>query len=233
MDGFACLHSLTVMSLSNVSAVCLLATLINVAGQTSSTASPEDVATSLQKKYDTIKDFSADFVQVYEGGPLKRKREERGTLLVKKPGKMRWAYKAPDEKVFVSDGTRLYQHFPHENRVIVGPAPEGNQAAVLFLAGRGNLTRDFTVTFNQGTNPNSWTLHLVPRQPQPGYDWLEITASRDSLKLLAFTVGEAQGSRSTFTLSNFKENPGLADKQFAFSIPNGAEVINDGGPVKR
>ena len=45
----------------------------------------------------------------HEGGVLKRKREERGTLLVKKPGKMRWNYKAPDEKVFVSDGVRLTQ----------------------------------------------------------------------------------------------------------------------------
>jgi outer membrane lipoprotein carrier protein len=221
------------MPLMNACAVCLLAMFVSVAEQTSTTSSPEAVATSLQRKYDTIKDFSADFRQVYEGGPLKRKREELGTLLVKKPGKMRWAYKAPDEKVFVSDGTRLYQHFPQENRVIVGPAPEGNQAAVLFLAGRGNLTRDFTVTFGQGTNPVSWTLHLVPKQPQPGYDWLEITATRDTLRLLTLTVGEAQGSRSTFYLSNFKENPGLADKQFAFSIPRGAEVVTDGAPVKR
>lgn len=221
------------MPLLNACTVCLLATLAGVAGQTPATPSAEAVATSLQKKYDTIKDFSADFVQQYEGGPLKRKREERGTLLVKKPGKMRWTYKAPDEKVFVSDGSRLYQHFPQENRVIVGPAPEGNQAAVLFLAGRGNLTRDFTVTFAPSTNPAAWTLHLAPKQPQPGYDWLDITITRDTLRLLAFTVGEAQGSRSTFYLSNFKENPGLADKQFAFSIPQGAEVVTDGGPVKR
>ncbi len=72
---------------------------------------PEEVAASLQRKYDTIRDFSADFVHTHEGGVLKRKREERGTLLVKKPGKMRWNYKAPDEKVFVSDGVRLIQYF--------------------------------------------------------------------------------------------------------------------------
>ena len=73
----------------------------------------------------------------------------------------------------------------------------------------------------------------MPKQPQPGYDWLEITATRDTLRLLTLTVGEAQGSRSTFYLSNFKENPGLTDKQFAFSIPRGAEVVTDGAPVKR
>jgi outer membrane lipoprotein carrier protein len=210
----------------------LLVTLASPAGQTTAASTAEEVAAALQRKYDVIRDFSADFVHQHEGGVLRRKREERGTLLVKKPGKMRWEYKAPDEKVFVSDGARVYQYLPQENRVIVSPAPEGDQAAVLFLAGQGNLTRDFNVSFGQSTTPEAWTLRLEPKRPQPEYDWLEVTAARDSLRLLSFTVAEKQGSRSTFTFSNFKENPGLADKTFAFSIPRGAEVTN-AGPVKR
>ena len=120
------------------------------AGQATPTA--QDVAASLQKKYDTIRDFSTDFVHTHEGGVLKRKREERGTLLVKKPGKMRWNYKAPDEKVFVSDGVRLTQYFADENRAVISAVPENDQAAVLFLAGRGSLTRDFTVSFGQNAH---------------------------------------------------------------------------------
>ncbi len=117
------------------------------AGQAAPSA--QEVAASLQKKYDTIRDFSTDFVHTHEGGVLKRKREERGTLLVKKPGKMRWNYKAPDEKVFVSDGVRLTQYFADENRALVSAVPDDDQAAVLFLAGRGSLTRDFNVSFGQ------------------------------------------------------------------------------------
>ena len=196
------------------------------------TPSPQDVAASLQKKYDTIRDFSADFVHTHEGGVLKRKREERGTLFVKKPGKMRWNYKSPDEKVFVSDGVRLIQYFADENRAVVSPAPEEDQAAVVFLAGRGNLNRDFNITFAQNQAPSAWTLRLEPKQPQQEYDWLEITAARDTYQLQGLTVGEKQGARSTFAFSNFKENPGLTDKTFAFSIPRGAEV-NNAGPVKR
>jgi outer membrane lipoprotein carrier protein len=210
----------------------LLVTLASPAGQTPTAPAAEEVAAALQRKYDAIRDFSADFVHQHEGGVLRRKREERGTLLVKKPGKMRWEYKAPDEKVFVSDGARVYQYLPQENRVIVSPAPEGDQAAVLFLAGQGNLTRDFSVSFGQSTTPEAWTLRLEPKRPQPEYDWLEVTAARETLRLLSFTVAEKQGSRSTFTFSNFKENPGLADKTFAFSIPRGAEVTN-AGPSKR
>ena len=201
-------------------------------GQATPTA--QEVATSIQRKYDTIRDFSADFVHTHEGGVLKRKRVERGTLLVKKPGKMRWTYQAPDEKVFVSDGVRLIQYFPDENRAVVSEVPDDDQAAVLFLAGRGNLTRDFNVSFSQGGSEagTTWTLRLEPRKPQPEYDWLEIAAARNTLVLQSLTVAEKQGSRSTFVFTNFKENPGLADKTFAFSIPRGAEVSN-AGPVKR
>lgn len=200
------------------------------AGQTTPTA--QDVAASLQKKYDTIRDFSTDFVHTHEGGVLKRKREERGTLLVKKPGKMRWNYKAPDEKVFVSDGVRLTQYFADENRAVISAVPENDQAAVLFLAGRGSLTRDFKVSFGQNGIATAWTLRLDPKQPQQEYDWLEVTAARDTFLLQSLTVAEKQGSRSTFVFTNFKENPGLTDKTFAFAIPRGAEVTN-AGPVKR
>jgi outer membrane lipoprotein carrier protein len=210
----------------------LLALSLVAVGAAQGTPTAQDVATSLQRKYDTIRDFSTDFVHTHEGGVLKRKREERGTLLVKKPGKMRWTYKSPDEKVFVSDGVRLIQYFPEENRALVSAVPEDEQAAVLFLAGRGNLTRDFNVSFGQGGAAGTWTLRLEPKQPQPEYDWLEITAARDTLRLQSLTVAEKPGSRSTFVFANFKENPGIADKTFAFSIPKGAEVTN-AGPVKR
>jgi outer membrane lipoprotein carrier protein len=215
-----------------LAAVALFCTAL---GARQATPSPQEIAQSIQRKYDTIRDFTTDFVQTHEGGVLKRKRVERGTLSVKKPGKMRWNYQAPDEKVFVSDGVRLIQYFPDENRAIVSAVPgqdDDQAAAVLFLTGRGNLTRDFTVSLGAATDPAHWTLRLEPKREQAEYDWLELTTSRNGFVLQALTVAEKQGSRSTFVFSNFKENPGLADKTFAFSIPRGAEV-KSAEPVKR
>jgi outer membrane lipoprotein carrier protein len=223
---------MSVKQLTRGSARAGLALLLSSLALGAQAPSAQEVATSLQKKYDTIRDFSASFVHTHEGGVLKRKREERGTLSVKKPGRMRWDYAKPDEKVFVSDGVRLVQYFADENRAVVSPAPDNDQAAVLFLAGRGNLIRDFNVSFAQTSPPGSWTLRLSPKQEQQEYDWLEIMAARDTYQLQSLTVGEKQGSRSTFVFTNFKENPGLSDKTFAFSIPRGAEVSN-AGPVKR
>jgi len=53
---------------------------------------PDALAKRLQTRYDAIKDFTADFSQTYEGGVLRRKTTESGTLLIKKPGRMRWEY---------------------------------------------------------------------------------------------------------------------------------------------
>jgi outer membrane lipoprotein-sorting protein len=47
---------------------------------------------------------------------------------------------------------------------------------------------------------------------------------------VSLTAADKQGTRSTFTFSNFKENVGLPDKTFAFSIPRGADVIQAGSP---
>jgi outer membrane lipoprotein carrier protein len=186
----------------------------------------QDVATSLQKKYDTIHDFTADFVHESEGGLLRKKQTERGVVQVKKPGKMRWDYKFPETKVFVSDGRRIYLHVPADNQVIISPVPEEDQAttAVLFLVGKGNLTRDFTVSYVDGGGPDTYALRLQPKLPERDYDWLQLVVDRRTLQIRTLSAADSQGGRSTFHFSNFKENTGLSDKTFIFKIPRGADV---------
>jgi outer membrane lipoprotein-sorting protein len=36
---------------------------------------------------------------------------------------------------------------------------------------------------------------------------------------------DAQGGKSSFSFTNLKENVGLADKEFAFKIPRGVDVV--------
>jgi outer membrane lipoprotein carrier protein len=189
-----------------------------------------DVAGALQRKYDTIKDFSASFKQAYEGGVLRRKALESGTVYVKKPGKMRWDYTSPEKKLFISDGETIFLYFPAEKQVIKNAVPSQDQAtsAVLFLMGKGNITRDFNVKWADGNSDATYRLRLDPKTRQAEYDWLEITADRDTFRIVGLTAADAQGGKSSFTFSNFKENAGLADKIFQFTIPRGTEVISSG-----
>jgi outer membrane lipoprotein carrier protein len=189
-----------------------------------------DVAAALQRKYDSIKDFSASFTQTYEGGVLRRKASESGTLLVKKPGKMRWDYTAPEKKLFVSDGRTMFLYFPADRQVMKNPVPEQDQAtsAVLFLMGKGDIVRDFNVRWADGGSDTVYRLRLDPKTRQAEYDWLEVTADRRTLQIVGLSTADAQGGRSSFAFSNFKENAGPADKMFEFTIPRGTEVISSG-----
>ena len=190
----------------------------------------QEVAAALQKKYDSIRDFSADFTHLYEGGVLRRKGAERGVVYVKKPGRMRWNYTSPEQKVFVSDGRRVQLYVPADKQVIVSQLPSSDQAtsAVLFLMGRGNLTRDFTVSHGQGATADTYVLHLQPKTRQSEYDWLDLTVDRKSLQIRELTATDQQGGRSTFKFSNFKENPGVPDNTFAFTPPRGTDVVKSG-----
>lgn len=189
------------------------------------------IASALQAKYDRVRDFSAGFVHSYEGGILKRNLSERGVVQVKKPGKMRWEYQAPEKKLFVSDGRNMYLHEIGPNQVTVFTVPDDDQAAtaVLFLAGKGNLTRDFTVSYGEGGTNDTYVLKLLPKTPEPEYDWLQVTVDRTSLQILELRAADNQGGRSTFRFSNIKENTGMPDKTFTFKIPRGADVIRADG----
>src|SRR2546423_1434246 len=82
--------------------------------------SAPELAQALQRRYDAIRDFSADFVHTYQGGVLRKRLTERGRMLIKKPGKMRWDYTAPEQKQFVSDGVKIYSYLPEDKQVFVG-----------------------------------------------------------------------------------------------------------------
>ncbi|PYR79571.1 MAG: outer membrane lipoprotein carrier protein LolA [Acidobacteria bacterium] len=197
------------------------------------TPAAQDVARALQRKYDQVHSFTADFVHHYEGGVLRKKLTERGTVQVKKPGRMRWEYKVPEEKLFVSDGHKIYSYVPADKQVIVSNVPGDDQAttAVLFLAGKGNLTRDFTASFTSGGDAKTWALKLEPKTPQREYDWLVIVVDRDSMQIRALTAADNEGTRSTFQFSNLRENVDVPDKQFVFKIPRGADVITSGSSI--
>src|SRR4029453_11808297 len=189
-----------------------------------------DVAAALQRKYDAVKDFSASFTQTYEGGVLRRKATESGTVYVKKPGRMRWDYTSPEKKLFISDGQTMFLYFPADKQVMKNPVPDQDEAtsAVLFLMGKGDIVRDFNVKWAEGGTANTYRLRLDPKARQAEYDWLEVAADRHTLQIVGLTAADAQGGRSSFSFSNFKENVGLADKMFQFTTPRGTEVISSG-----
>jgi outer membrane lipoprotein carrier protein len=197
---------------------------------------PVALAARVQQRYNGIKDIQADFVQTYEGGVLRTKTSERGTVAIKRPGKLRFIYTKPEKKEFVSDGVRLYAHMVADKQVIVSPAPGPDQGDIpaMFLAGQSDLARDYTPTFTAlpGAAPGLLTLQLVPKKKSAEYESIGIGVDPKSLQIQFLTAVDTQGGRSSFAFTNVKENQGLADKEFVFRIPRGVDVVTNGGKSK-
>lgn len=193
----------------------------------------DTLARSLQQRYHGIRDFSADFVQTYRGGVLRTQTTERGTVSIKKPGMMRWVYTTPEKKEFVSDGRKMYSYIPQDRQVIVSDVPSDDQAttAALFLAGKGDISRDFVAAYADsasGTTSGTVALKLTPRKEEPAYEYLVVNVDPRTLQIRGLTFRDRQGGESTLTFTNLKENRGISDKEFAFRFPRGVDVITDG-----
>jgi outer membrane lipoprotein carrier protein len=195
-------------------------------------APAENLARRIQARYDTVRDFSASFEQRYVGGALRKQTVERGTVQVKKPGRMRWDYVEPERKSFVADGRRLYAHVPADRQVVISAIPAEDQAStpILFLAGKGNLVRDFSVTTTtvEGAPAGTLAIRLTPKRREREYEWLALVVDDKTMAIRMLVAGDSQGGTSSFTFTDLRENVGLGDAPFTFKIPRGTDVITQG-----
>lgn len=189
-------------------------------------ASASDLAARIQARYASVRDFTANFTQRQTSQLMPKPVEERGTVKIKKPGRMHWTYTTGDRNQTISDGTTIYFYFPRDRFVERRPLPREDEAstALLFLAGRGNLTRDFTASLPSDQPSGEWRLVLRPRGAQADFSALTLEVDRASLALRGMAIADEQGGTSAFRFTNMRENQGLADREFDFIVPRGVEI---------
>jgi outer membrane lipoprotein carrier protein len=195
------------------------------------TPSAVDLAQSLQKRYATIRDFKADFTQELRSGVLRTLRSDgKGQLKVKKPDRLWMTYTAPQKSEFIADGTEVKTYTASDRSGTRGPMPKGDDisVAILFLAGRGDLIKDFRSTVPATHPAGEWHLTLTPIKPQKDFVTLTLVVHRPSLALRGMTTVDAQGGTTVFRFNNLRENVGLKDSDFSFTFPPRAHVIYTG-----
>jgi outer membrane lipoprotein carrier protein len=211
--------------------VLAVAALLGVlAGPAAAQQRADALAAALQERYAEVRDFSADFVHTYRGGVLSTAATERGHVRVRKPGMMHWTYTSPEAKEFVSDGRQVYSYIPADRQVFVSDVPPDDQLGTpaLFLAGKGNITRDFEAAYaDVGAPEGATVLRLTPRMGDLEYAYLDLTLDTASLRILALSARDLQGGESTIAFSNLQENQGLTDNDFVFQVPRNVDVITD------
>jgi outer membrane lipoprotein carrier protein len=188
----------------------------------------QEKATKLQATYDNTTSFVADFTQITSMKLSRRERQGSGSLLMKKPGLMRWDYQEPDRQVLISDGEKMSMYFAGAEQMIIMPAQEYLQSDVTyaFFAGTGNVLRDFEIggageDFCCGTPPD---LRLTPKKPHPQVEFLYIWINDDFL-ISRMQIADHYGSITDLSFTNITLNQALDSELFQFTPPEGTEIV--------
>ncbi len=192
-----------------------------------SAPTPTELARLIQAHYDNVGAFTAGFIHTFKGGLLPQTTVERGTVKIKKPGRMRWVYESPNQPEIIADGRMVYSYVKADRVCYVSDMPQGNEVstAVLFLAGKGDLMRDFRAAASPGSSAVEWRVQLTPIKAQSEFTQLTLGVNPKTLALLTLETVDVDGGVSSFRFTNLKENANLSDRDFLFTPPKGVDVI--------
>jgi outer membrane lipoprotein carrier protein len=187
------------------------------------------LAKQVDAHYNHLQSLQARFTERYQGMGLDR--SESGTLTLRKPGRMRWAYDAPSGKLFVLDGTSAISYTPGDAQASRTPAKQLDdlRSPLRFLLGHTQLSRELD--------------HLTLAPVSGGYSLSgEPHGMAKSLRAIVLTVDAAgqihsmrieqvDGSVTSFTFSDIRENIPTTAADFTFTPPAGVTIVNGAAPI--
>jgi outer membrane lipoprotein carrier protein len=184
---------------------------------------------AIQHHYQTTDSFSAKFVEdISPVGAPKRTRD--GVVYFRKPGRMRWEFKTPNEELVVSDGHTLYSYDPGLNQVVESPLNRALRApgATEFLLGVGNIKHDFVASAPAAKRSDGLDhVRLTPRQ---GGDAIEVGVDPASHDIRSIRISDELGDVTEVHFSEIRNNISLQDSLFSFEPPAGADIVRPNAP---
>ncbi len=210
-----------------VKAVAVLTLVLLVAAGPVSAQSLDEVLREVEGVYGRMTDLRADFTQTAFNKSLNQTIPAKGTVYLKKGGKLRWEFTEPTPQEIVSDGKKLWVYTPTLNQANVADAPEALAGpAGSFLAGLGRLRTEFQVRFLNPAQPKDadghWVLDLTPKQPLPTLARLILALDAKSWEIKKAVVHDQFENTVTMRFTKMAVNSGLPDRTFTFVAPKGA-----------
>ena len=191
------------------------------------------IAQAVDEHYNHLRSLQAEFTEVYRGSGMER--TESGTLWLakggtKKPGKMRWEYRSPREKLFVSDGRDAWFYVPGDRQVRKTAARKLDdiRSPLAFLLGKSKLEKELQgLSLAPDVTPLAAGDVVLRGVAQAMADrvseiLLEITPDHQIARIV---IDEVDGSTTEYRFSDPKENVEIPAARFDFTPPAGTEVV--------
>ena len=189
--------------------------------------SDQQALDAIQKQYEKILTFEANFIQESYIRMMDQTQRVEGQVKIKKPGKMRWVYGAPDEQILISDKNTLWLYIPEEEQATKVPVESiySSNTPALFLAGQGKLTQSFNIeSVNQ--EKKKIIVTLIPKTAQQSLARLVLFADKKNYQITGSTVYDKLGNKTEIRFNRIQVNHEISEEQFQLKTPPGVEILD-------
>jgi outer membrane lipoprotein carrier protein len=189
----------------------------------------EQMAARVDKYYNRLHSLRTSFTESFRGMGIDR--QESGTLLLRKPGKMRWNYDRPPGKVFVLDGKYAWFYTPGDAQVerVAASQMDDLRSPLRFLLGHTQLQKELdglTLT----STADGFELSGVPKGMRNRVAKIVLGVNADGV-IHSMSIAETDGAETAFRFSDSEPNAPAPEADFVFQGPPGVPVIDGLPPV--
>ena len=206
---------------------CLALLLLLLAAILFAADTVHDIAHRVDARYNHLTTLKANFEESYDGAGITR--NESGELWLQKPGKMRWQYEQPTQKLFIVDGKNAHFYVPSERQARKMPAKKLDdfRSPIRYLLGKTKLQSEFNnlaISTELPKQTGDVVLQGIPKGMEDRVErvLLEITPANQIARI---RIEEIDGSVTEFLFQDIQENVPVKAELFRFSPPPGVEII--------
>ena len=187
--------------------------------------SAHDVAQRVDRHYNQLHSLRSSFSETYQG--MGMKRTESGTLLLQKPGRMKWDYSSPPGKIFLLDGKYAWFYTAGDARVqrIAAKKLDDLRSPLRFLLGHTKLEKEMSNLALTAGPGGSYTLTGQPKGQEDRVKKLALTVTAVGV-ISAIDVEEINGALTHFTFSGEQANVPVPPATFQFTPPHGVPIVD-------
>ncbi len=187
------------------------------------------LANTVDRHYNHLKSLHARYTERYQGMGIDR--TESGTLLLRKPGRMRWSYDTPAGKVFLLNGKDAISYTPGDPQATRLPAKQLDdlRSPLRFLLGHTELAKELD-GLSAAPVEGGYSLVGTPKGMSERLRTVALTVDPRGL-IHTLQIEEVDGARTTFTFTGMQEDVPAPDSAFSFTPPPGVSVVNGGAPL--
>jgi outer membrane lipoprotein carrier protein len=213
----------------------------------------QDVVKAVETRYHSSHTLKAVFLERYNEGRLTA-RAESGTAYFSRPGRMRWEYESPEQKLFLTDGKTTWFYVPADRTVSRISMKESSdwRTPLALLTGKANLNHYCKrIDFGDPPHdaPGNVTLRCVPvgspnagkntqpniqsdadqaLSPDAGGQIQAVLLEVDPQTgwLASVIIRQAGGIQMEYRFGKWEANVDVPETMFHFVAPKGVAIVD-------